>query len=175
MNHHRKTVRAASLAAITAIAAASIAVPAVATPPVGTWAPEPISFGSFDDLTIMAEKTGKWDIMVRAKGLTDLRVTRVPFAVGTSSGWHSHPGPNLLTVKTGTVVVYESTNPICTGVPYTAGQTFSDNGGSHYHMVRNEDPDNAAVVIAVALYPNGVTPTTDSSKLKPTNCGATVL
>ncbi len=175
MIHHRKPVGAVGLA-ITAIAAASIAVPAVATPTVGTWLPEPISVGSFDDLTLMAEKTGKWDIMVRAKGVTTLRVTRVPFAVGTSSGWHTHPGPNLLTVKSGTVVVYDSSNPICSGTAYTAGQTFTDIGGSsHSHLVRNEDPSVAAVVIAVALYPYGVTPITDSSPPKPNNCGATIL
>ena len=174
MIHHRKTIVAAGVATATAIAAALIAVPAVATPPVGTWAPEPLSVGSFNDLTVMAEKTGKWDIMIRAKGNTDLRVTRVPFAVGTSSGWHSHPGPNLLTVSVGAVVVYEGSNPLCTGTTYTAGQTFSDNGGSAVHLVRNESSTDAAAIIAVALYPHGVTPIT-TSKPKPTNCPADVL
>lgn len=173
MVHHRKIFGAVRVAAASAIAAALIAVPALATPPVGTWAPAPISVGSIDDLTIMADKTDKWDIMARAKGLTDLRVTRVPFAVGTSSGWHSHPGPNLLTVTVGTVYVYEG--PLCTGTPYSRGQTWSDNGGSHVHMVRNESATVAAEVIAVALYPHGVTPLTNSNIPRPNNCGATVL
>jgi quercetin dioxygenase-like cupin family protein len=175
MIHHRKTITAAGLALATAIAAASIAGPALATPPVGTWAPVPLSVGSFNDLTIMAEKAGKWDIMVRAKGITDLRVTRVPFAVGSSSGWHSHPGPNMLTVTAGAVVVYEGSDPLCTGRTYSAGQTFSDNGGSASHLVRNESGSVAAEIIAVALYPHGVTPLTDSTRPKPTNCPATVL
>lgn len=173
MVHHRKIFGAVRVAAASAIAAALIAVPALATLPVGTWAPAPISVGSIDDLTIMADKTDKWDIMARAKGLTDLRVTRVPFAVGTSSGWHSHPGPNLLTVTVGTVYVYEG--PLCTGTPYSRGQTWSDNGGSHVHMVRNESATVAAEVIAVALYPHGVTPLTNSNIPRPNNCGATVL
>lgn len=173
MIHFRKAVVAVGVAAATTIAATLIAVPAFATPPVGTWAPVPISVGSIDDLTVMADKTGKWDIMVRAKGLTDLRVTRVPFAVGTSSGWHSHPGPNLLTVTVGTVYVYEG--PLCTGTPYSAGQTWSDNGGSHVHLVRNQSATVAAEVIAVALYPHGVTPITNSNVPRPNNCGPSIL
>lgn len=173
MIYNRKIIGAVGIAAATTIAATLIAVPARATPPVGTWAPVPISVGSIDDLTIMADKTGKWDIMARAKGLTDLRVTRVPFAVGTSSGWHSHPGPNLLTVTAGTVYVYEG--PLCTGTPYSAGQTWSDNGGSHVHLVRNQSTTVAAEVIAVAFYPHGVTPLTDSSIPRPNNCDSTIL
>lgn len=170
MTHHRNTF----VGVATAIAAVCMALPAFATPPVGTWKPQPLSFGSFNDLTVMGEKTGKWDIMIRAKGTTDLRVTRVPFAVGTSSGWHSHPGPNLLTVSVGEVVVYEGSDPLCVGKTYKKGQTFSDNGGSAFHLVRNESA-NAAEIIAVALYPNGVTPTTNSDRPVPNNCNPAVL
>lgn len=173
MHNQRKKIFAIGVATAT-ISAGLIAAPAIATPPVGTWAPVPLSRGTFDDLNVMAEKTGKWDLMLKAKGLTDVRVTRVPFAVGTSSGWHSHPGPNLLTVTAGTVVEYDGDNPLCTGTTYTVGQTFGDNGGSAVHLVRNES-SSPAEVMAVALYPNGVTPITDSTKPKPTNCPATVL
>lgn len=158
---------------IAAISAALITSAAPATPPTGGFAPSPLSVGTFDSLDVKAEKTDKWDLTLRAKGETDVRVTRVSFPAHSSSGWHSHPGPNLLTVTSGTVIEYEGGNPLCTGTAYHAGETFGDNGGSAVHLVRNET-GSAAEVMAVALYPHGVTPTTVSQP-KPNNCPPDVL
>jgi quercetin dioxygenase-like cupin family protein len=160
--------------AIATVSAAIIVVPAVATPSLGGFRPVPIFVGTFGPLDVKAEKSDKWDLMIKSKGRTDLRVTEVNFPAGSSSGWHSHPGPNLLTVKQGSVVEYDSDNPLCTGTTYNTGDTFGDNGGTAVHLVRNEG-STAAIVMAVALYPHGVTPTTDSTKSKPNNCDADVL
>ena len=180
MNHQRKTIFIVG-AATAAISAAVIALPAMATDPLGGFAPTQLSFGTFGALDIKAEKDDKWDLSLKSKGLTDVRVTRVAFPAGSSSGWHSHPGPNLLTVTQGSVVVYESSNPLCVpGTTYTAqtvtvptGGTFSDNGGSHVHLVRNET-GAPAEIMAVAFYPHGVTPRT-TSKPRPTNCPENLL
>jgi quercetin dioxygenase-like cupin family protein len=173
MNHRRKTILVVAAGAATIISAASIAIPAMATPPTGGFSPSPLSVGVFDSLDVKAEKADKWDLTLRAKGQTDVRVTRVGFPAHSSSGWHSHPGPNLLTVTVGEVVEYEGDNPACAPTTYHTGETFGDNGGSATHLVRNET-GAAAEVMAVALYPHGVTPTT-ASQPKPTNCGADVL
>ncbi|MFL6726651.1 MAG: hypothetical protein ACJ8FS_09080 [Sphingomicrobium sp.] len=171
MNHHRQIGFA--VAAASMISAACIAIPALATPGTGGFSPSAISLGVFDALDVKAEKSGKWDVTIRGKGQTDVRVTRVSFPAHSSSGWHSHPGPNLLTVTVGEVVEYESSNPACAPTTYHTGDTFGDSGGSSIHLVRNES-GAAAVVIAVAFYPHGVTPITESQP-KPTNCGADIL
>ena len=180
MNPQRKTIFAFGVATAT-ISVALITLPAIATPSYGGFAPSPLSFGTFGPIDIKAEKDGKWDLRLKSKGQTDVRVTRVAFPAGSSSGWHSHPGPNLLTVTLGSVVVYDSSNPLCTGTTYTkqtvtvpTGGTFYDNGGSAVHLVRNET-GAPAEIMAVAFYPHGVTPLTDSTKPKPTNGPATVL
>jgi quercetin dioxygenase-like cupin family protein len=172
MDQHAKPAVALLFGASTIIAAL-LAGPALGTPGSGGFQPTPIFVGTFDDLDVRAEKTGKWDITIRAKGQTDLRVTRVSFPAGASSGWHSHPGPNLLTATQGTVVEYEGSNPLCVGTTYHQGDTFGDNGGRTIHLVRNES-GAPAEVMATAFYPHGVTPLTDSRPAKPTNCPAGV-
>ena len=142
MNHQRKTIVAIGVATAAVISAASIAVPASATPPTGGFSPSPISLGTFDALDVKAEKAGKWDLRLKAKGETDVRVTRVSFPAHSSSGWHSHPGPNLLTVTIGEVVEYESNNPLCTGTTYHMGETFGDNGGSAVHVFNGNGTAN---------------------------------
>lgn len=182
MRHNRKTLLAAAgVATVTAIAAAVlIDVPAIATPSGGGFASTQLYFGTFGPIDLKADKVGKaldkWDLMLKSKGLTDIRISRVSFPAGATSGWHSHPGPNLLIVNQGTVTEYEESNPLCTGVTHTAGTatgTFQDEGGDHAHLVRNET-GAAAEVIAIALYPNGVTPLRNDEP-RPTNCPSTVL
>jgi len=167
MTYRRKKIAAVGIAAATMVAVTLIAVPGFATGPIGGFSPSLISFGTFGPFDVKAEKDGKWDLMLKSKGQTDVRVTRVSFPAGSSSGWHSHPGPNLLTVTQGTVVEYEGSNPVCPHTTYTRGDTFGDSGGETVHLVRN-NTGSPAEVIAVAFYPQGATPTTNTSK--PTNC-----
>lgn len=173
MDHQHKKILSIGAATAVMIAAAFIAVPALATDPVGEFTPTPIFRGPgvFGPLDLKAEKNDKWDLLLRSKGQTDLRLTTVAFGAHSSSGWHSHPGPNLLTVTVGEVVVYEG--PLCTGTLIRARGTFTDVGGSHIHLVRNES-GSPAVIIAVALYPHGVTPTL-TSQPRPNNCPANIL
>ena len=179
MIHHRKKIAAAGIAAVS-IAGALLVVPALAAPS-GGFAPDPRALGTWDSLNVKGEKAGKWDMMLKAKGLTDVRVTEVHFPAGSSSGWHSHPGPNLLVVIEGEVEEYEGDDPLCAGNTLTAGapiggvktgESFGDNGGSHVHLVRNVT-GAAATVMAIAFYPHGVTPLT-ATATRPTNCPTTV-
>src|SRR5439155_14221647 len=57
-----------------------------------------------------------------------------------STGWHTHPGPVLITVLQGTVTFYEYDDPTCTPKVVTVGQGYVDDG--HGHIWR--EPDRAA-------------------------------
>ena len=181
MIHHRMKIAAAGIAAAT-VAVALVAVPGLANhTTAGLFAPDPRALGTFDSLNVKAERAGKWDLMLKAKGLTDVRVTEVHFAPGASSGWHSHPGPNLLIAIEGEVVEYDGENPLCTGNTLTAapasstnppvrtGETFGDEGGSHVHLVKNLSTTQPATVMAIAFYPHGVRPLT-TPRTAPSNC-----
>ena len=81
--------------------------------------------------------TDGWHFDLKAKPGVDVAVQSINFDPGTSSGWHSHPGPVFIQVVTGTMAFYESDDPTCTPLVRTAGQGFLD-VGDHAHIARNE-------------------------------------
>jgi quercetin dioxygenase-like cupin family protein len=95
-----------------------------------------------------------WRARIEAHGLSDLYVVDNKFAPGATTGWHSHPGPSLILVVSGTVTNYTTDNPGCQGHAYSAGQGFIDAGGNDVHMLRN-DGSIPAETIAVQLIPHG--------------------
>jgi quercetin dioxygenase-like cupin family protein len=64
-------------------------------------------------------------------------VQQIVIGPGGHTGWHSHPGPVVVVIKTGALTFYSSEDPTCTGRTYTAGQAFIDSGQGHVHIARN--------------------------------------
>jgi quercetin dioxygenase-like cupin family protein len=94
-----------------------------------------------------------WLSLQKTKGLSDVYVQNNTFAVGGSTGWHSHPGHSLIIVTAGAVTDYEGDDPNCTPHVYTVGMGFVDHGGdNHVHLLRNEGTVPAGT-IAVQLIP----------------------
>ena len=93
-------------------------------------------------------------VEIATKGASDLYVVSNVIAPGGNTGWHSHPGPSLVTVKSGTITQYEGDDPSCTPEVFTAGQSFVDPGGSHVHILRNEG-SVPAETIAVQIVASG--------------------
>jgi hypothetical protein len=102
-----------------------------------------------------------WQARIKTQGLSDVYVVDNKFAVGSTTGWHSHPGPSLVLVTAGTLTNYSSDDPTCAPQVYTVGQSFVDPGGGDSHMVRNEG-SVAAEDIAVQLLPMGAVRKTDA-------------
>jgi quercetin dioxygenase-like cupin family protein len=73
---------------------------------------------------------------IKTKGSSDVYVVFNTIAPGGSTGWHSHPGPSIISVKSGTATEYHSDDPTTPRV-HTAGTCFVD-AGDHAHIVRNE-------------------------------------
>jgi predicted metal-dependent enzyme (double-stranded beta helix superfamily) len=110
-----------------------------------------------------------WHAMIQTKGLSDLYVQSNAFTPGGSSGWHTHPGPSLITVTAGTVTVYDGDDSTCTPHVYSATGTngFVDVGGGDVHMIRNEGTEDARTVV-VQLIPAGAVRRIDTPA--PGNC-----
>jgi quercetin dioxygenase-like cupin family protein len=108
-----------------------------------------------------------WATVLASYGLTDAYVVENDFQPGQTSGWHSHPGPSLVFVVSGTVINYVSTRPHCAGKTYTAGETFVDAGGLDVHMISNTGTEPAET-IAVQFIPNGQERRIDEPE--PSNC-----
>lgn len=124
----------------------------------------PLSFNTPSNRSV--DKDNKWDAKLMLKDVSDIYVTRNSIAAGGQSGWHSHPGPSLITVTIGTIRAYDSTDPTCSPTSYHAGQGFVD-FGDHAHLLRNES-GAAAETVAVQFIPTGATRRIDEPK--PTNC-----
>jgi hypothetical protein len=144
-----------------AIAAAFAAVPARAdtsTPPpaVGT---QILATGPISPTLLLGHGQTKagapWGILMLTRGTTDGYVVDNKFPPGSSTGWHSHAGPSLIYVVSGTIGDYDDSNPNCAPVYYTKGQVFTDSGGTDVHMLRNDDGTVAAETIAVQFIPGG--------------------
>lgn len=81
--------------------------------------------------------TGDWQVEIKAKPGVDIAVQSIVFQPGAQSGWHGHPGPAFIQVKSGTMTFYESGDPSCTPIVRTAGQGYLDLGDDA-HIARNE-------------------------------------
>jgi quercetin dioxygenase-like cupin family protein len=149
-----------SMAVVVGLAGMSATAPIVmATPGQGFTAVQQWR-GVFESIDIKAE-TDEHELELRTKGVSDVYVTRNAVAVDGHSGWHTHPGPSLILVTEGWVMVYDGDDPTCTGTRYEKGEGFVDEGGGHVHLVRNESGAPAETV-AVQILPQGSTRRIDS-------------
>lgn len=106
------------------------------------------------DLPSLMTKT-PWLSMQKTKGASDLFVQNNLWLPGGTTGWHTHPGHSLIIVTEGTVTVYDGDDHSCEPRQYTVGMGFVDPGGTHVHLIRNEDPVTNARTVAVQLIPAG--------------------
>jgi quercetin dioxygenase-like cupin family protein len=111
--------------------------------------------GNFGDIDVKTNFDG-FKVDIDTKGAADLWVVSNVIAPGGHTGWHTHPGPSLITVKSGTITAYEGDDPTCSPTVYSHGQSFVDPGDGHVHLLRNEGSVNAET-IAVQLVPDGGT------------------
>jgi len=77
-----------------------------------------------------------FNVLLQTHDNADVEVTNGSVNPSGYSGWHYHPGPVLVLVKTGTLTIYHADDPMCQGTVYPAGTTFIE--GTTPHIVRNE-------------------------------------
>jgi quercetin dioxygenase-like cupin family protein len=94
-------------------------------------------------------------ITIRTKGPRDMLATSITVAPGGSFGWHTHPGPVLVAVASGTLSLYEAQGRGCSKSSVTAGQGFVEGGGD-VHLARNEGAKPVRI-IATFLARTGTT------------------
>lgn len=95
------------------------------------------------------------DVKIKTKGLSDVWVVHNKVVPGGHTGWHSHPGPSIISVVSGTATEYHSDDPT-TPIVHTAGTAFIDEGGDHSHIVVNEGSVDL-VLVAFQVLPSGAT------------------
>ena len=101
--------------------------------------------GAFEELDTKT-LSSDWQARISTKGATDVHVLENRIAPGGTFGWHSHPGPSIVVVKSGALTLYRGDDPTCTGELVPAGKGFVDGGGD-VHVVRNEGTVEAVVYV----------------------------
>src|SRR5262245_5340114 len=112
-----------------------------------------ISARTLTDVNPAEGVTDFWQARITTKGDTDVHIIENRIAPGGPFGWHSHPGPSLVVVKSGALTLYVAEGASCTSRVVQAGSGFVDNGGD-VHVVRNEGSVEAVVYVA-SLVPHG--------------------
>jgi quercetin dioxygenase-like cupin family protein len=83
------------------------------------------------------------EVELRTKGPVEVAYQRITIAPGGSLGWHSHPGPTVVTVFRGTLSFYHAEH--CTQeIEYGTGTSFS-NLPDEIHLARNEGTEDVVV------------------------------
>jgi len=168
LTQFKKTLILPILIALSLVVVA--AVPARATPPCGLstviLALEHFPSGSLDLMCNEFDQYG-WDLKLKVKGDSDVYIVQNTFPVGAHTGWHTHPGPSLITVIAGELTVYEADDLTCTPHVYQTGESFTDIGCGDVHLVRNEGTETA-MDVAVQIVPAGAPRRIEADQ--PANC-----
>ena len=138
--------RAILMAAMTVLPLGGLAAVTTASPPAGV-TPAVLARGTYDDFKVRTDPKSPIDLRAKASSPVDFVVRRHDYAVGSTTGWHSHPGPVFITVTQGTLTYYLRDDPDCTPHVVSAGQGFVDDGRGH--IVRNESGQPAQDVSVI--------------------------
>ena len=104
-----------------------------------------------DEINTRSE-TDKHEVEIKTKGDSDIYVTHIRVVPGGFSGWHSHPGPSIISVKAGEATFYHADEPE-TAYVYGKGTGFVEDAG-RVHILRNEGTVDLEIVV-VQIVPAG--------------------
>lgn len=158
-----------ALAAIIA-AVSCVAVAAALTPSFGVVSAPVLARASFADPTDLKFKIkGKSQEVIQVNNAQETVIQQVIIAPGGHTGWHSHPGPVVVLIKSGQMSFYDGDDPTCTVRTYSAGEAFIDSGQGHVHIARNEGSVNLELWVTYFDVPVGQAFRINADS--PGNCG----
>ena len=109
--------------------------------------PTVLGRGTFDAFKLRTPPGSLVDLKLEAKNPLDVVVRIHDYAINSSTGWHTHPGPVLITVVQGEVTFYEYDDPTCTPTVVSAGQGYLDTGHGHIGINESGQPAKDVTVI----------------------------
>jgi quercetin dioxygenase-like cupin family protein len=130
---------------------------AIATGPTGSVVSEVLGAGATEE---------KFEF--RAKPNTNTVVASFTFGPNSSTGWHTHPGRTLVTVKSGTFTVYHAED--CAPLVYEPGDAFVELP-STVHVGRNETTEPVELGVVFFKVPIDGSPRIDQPQ--PEDCDVT--
>jgi quercetin dioxygenase-like cupin family protein len=136
-----------------------IAASAIATPPFGFYVNEILAKGLAqsninEHIQVVRNQDGTvnpWSAEVHTQGLTDTYQQHLVLIPSGYSGWHTHPGILIATVKSGSIDFYDAN---CQKRTVNAGEVYFENG--HVHGIYNSGGVDADLYISYLLKHDGL-------------------
>jgi quercetin dioxygenase-like cupin family protein len=97
--------------------------------------------------------SGPWHALLVTTAPTDFIIQQVQLAPGGFTGWHSHFGPVVLTIKSGTATMYRVEHGRCLKVTFPAGSSFVEPVGPH--ALQNESATDVLETFNAHIIPAG--------------------
>jgi quercetin dioxygenase-like cupin family protein len=88
----------------------------------------------------------EWTVSLEDSGQSEMYFQDLIVGPGGYTGWHSHPGLLLITIKEGSIDFY---NKDCVKTIYTVGQSFTE--GADPHAVVNTGSVNTRLLVAYII------------------------
>ena len=153
----RLSLLTATAAALALVALAAFVAVTKAEGPSGV-TPLILARGHYDGFNIRSDPHGSIaDFRAHSTAPIDIIVRQHDYALGSTTGWHSHPGPIFITVTKGTLTYYEYDDPTCTPHVVSAdspNNAFVDTGSGH--VVRNLSGQPAQDISVITAPVGGV-------------------
>ncbi|MEW6475220.1 MAG: cupin domain-containing protein [Actinomycetota bacterium] len=99
---------------------------------------------------------------------TDVVVDAVTIEPGGQTGWHTHPGPEVLVVTRGVLTFRRSDGKTCLTEQVRAGQAFVGAAAGELHAAHNEGAEDTEFVVTFFDVPPGDPPRQDADP--PSGC-----
>jgi mannose-6-phosphate isomerase-like protein (cupin superfamily) len=112
---------------------------ALATPGIGVLSAPVHARGTIAERLNVHSNAG---VKLQTKDGLDVVTQQVVIAPGGATGWHSHPGPVLVTIKSGEMTIVYADDATCEGRIYRAGESFVDRGDEFVHTALNRGSAN---------------------------------
>ena len=161
----RRSPRLLALATAGTILALVAATAALATPPNGE-TPTPLARGALVAPANFNVQVSGGSVTVKTQGPLDAMVLEITLAPGGTGGWHSHAGPLISIVKSGTLTIIDAN---CQRHDVPAGHAVISPGST---ADKTENKGTTPVTWDVTfLLPHGTT-SPPISKPAPTGCTA---
>jgi quercetin dioxygenase-like cupin family protein len=122
-----------------------------ATPPQGFTATNLVGPILVDEFDTRAH-ADDWRVRLKTWDESDVYVTHIKIVPGGHGGWHSHPGPSIISVKAGTATFYDECADFMPA-SYSAGTGFVEEAGC-VHLLANEGNVDLEVIV-IQIVPRG--------------------
>jgi hypothetical protein len=108
-----------------------------------------INRATFEPFSVKTDHDSPIEFQAKAKTDVDIVVRQHDYLAGAYTGWHKHPGPVFITVKTGTLTFYEYDDPSGTPIVVNAGEGYVDDGHGHIGVNQTDQPaEDFSVILA---------------------------